>query len=218
MTAKLPDELLNEILSPALSVPDEKFSSTSARSPFSLVSRSSSTMLLVCKRWLRVAYALLYHTAVIRSPGQAQALADSLKANKSLGRHIKKLRLEGGYGISTHGIFTMAPNITDLYLRLMIWSDDSVSGLCRSLPIINPSRVILDDDSRDAKFNANARQLTLKLCECLPSWTNLVLYSYLSLACLFLSCLSLRSISTSRTFVDHSLVPLRSAVNSLLRL
>jgi hypothetical protein len=183
MAAKLPDELLNEVLSPALSIPDHEFASTSPRSPFSFVAQSSSSMLLVCKRWLRVAYALLYHTVVIRSPGQAQALADSLKANKSLGRHIKKLRLEGGYGGATHGIFTLAPNITDLYLSLMIWSNDSVSGLCRSLSIVNPSRVILYDKPRNAKFNAHSRQLTLKLCECLPSWTNLVLYSCVSLVC-----------------------------------
>src|SRR5262245_24007930 len=116
MATKLPDELLNEILSPALSIPDNEFASTSERSPFSSVSQSSSAMLLVCKRWLRVAYVLLYHTAVIRSPGQAQALANSLKTNKTLGRHIKKLRLEGGYGAATHRIFTLAPNITDLYL------------------------------------------------------------------------------------------------------
>jgi hypothetical protein len=183
MAAKLPDELVNEVLSPVLIIPHDLFARTGTTSPFSFVPQSSSTMLLVCKRWLRVAYALLYHTVVIRSPGQAQALADSLKSNKSLGRHIKKLRLEGGYGAMTHRIFSLAPNITDLYLTLMIWSNDGVSGLCRSLSCINPSRVILDDDSYEAKFNANARQLALKLCECLPSWTNLVSYSSLLLTC-----------------------------------
>jgi hypothetical protein len=175
--SKFPDELLHEILSPVLSVPDDKFSSTNERSPFSIsnLTGSSATMLLVCKRWLRVAYPLLYHTVVIRSSGQAHALADSLNANLTLGRHVKKLRLEGGYGAALHKILTLASNITVLYLSLNIWSDDSVSGLCRSLTAINPSRVFLQDSSYHPKVNAKARQLLLKLCECIPVWSNLVL-------------------------------------------
>jgi hypothetical protein len=172
---KLPDEMLHECLSPVLSVPDDKFASTSTQSPFSSVSgNSSAQMLLVCKRWLRVAYPLLYHTVVIRSSGQAHALADALQANPTLGRHVKKLRIEGGYGSATHRILTLAPNIAVLYLSLIIWSEDSVSGLCRSLAIINPSRVILHDDLLHPKFNAKSRQLVLKLCECIPLWSNLV--------------------------------------------
>jgi hypothetical protein len=173
--SSLPDELLHKVLSPVLSVPDEKFAQTGTFSPFSGVAESSSSMLLVCKGWLRVTYSLLYRTAVIRSSGQAQALADALHRNKTLGKHIKKLRLEGGYGVATRKILTLAPNITDLYLTLFIWSDDSVSGLCRSLHTINPSCVILDDQWCEPKFNCNARQLALKLCDCIPLWSNLVL-------------------------------------------
>jgi hypothetical protein len=172
--SKFPSELLHEILSDVLSVPDEKFASTAAESPFSCVSQSSSVVLLACKSWLRVAYPLLYSTVVIRSPGQAQALCDSLKANNHLGRYIKKLRVEGGYGIEMQKILASAPNITDLYLTLLIWSSDGVSGLCRSLASINPSRVILHDDPLQPKFNAKSRQLAAKLCECIPLWSNLV--------------------------------------------
>jgi hypothetical protein len=179
--SRLPDEMLHEFLSPALSVPDDMFTSTKEKSPFSSVTKNSSaTLLLVCKRWLRVAYPLLYHTVVIRSSGQAQALADSLKANPILGKHVKKLRLEGGYGAATHRILISSPNITDLYLSLIIWSDDSVSGLCRSLNTINPSRVILHDDATFPKLNAKARQLAVKLSECIPTWSNLVINHILS--------------------------------------
>jgi F-box-like len=174
---ELPDEMLHEILSPVLNVPDEKFASTEEPSPFSSISQSSATLLLVCKRWLRVVYPLLYRTAVIRSSGQAYALASTLKAHNDLGKFIRKLRVEGGYGTAMHTILTFAPNITDLYLSLVIWSDDSVSGLCRSLATINPSRVILyDDKPGEAKFNAKARQLALRLSKCIPSWSNLVLH------------------------------------------
>jgi hypothetical protein len=175
MASKLPDEMLHDILLPVFTVPDDKFASTAKESPFSSVSQSSSGMLLVCKRWLRVAYPIFYRTAVVRSSGQALALADTLKANKDLGKYIRKLRLEGGYGAAIHVILTSAPNITDLYLSLFIWSDDSVSGLCRSLTAINPSRVILHDKPLDCKSNAKARQLALKVCECIRSWSNLVL-------------------------------------------
>jgi hypothetical protein len=152
--SKLPDEMLHEILTPVLIVPDDNFASTHQRSPFSISKDSSATMLLVCKRWLRVAYPLLYQTVVIRSPGQAHALAGSLQANPNLGRHVKKLRLKGGYGAAMHRILTLSPNITVLYLSLIIWSDDSVSGLCGSLATINPSRVILRDDMFRPKINA----------------------------------------------------------------
>jgi hypothetical protein len=175
--SKLPDEMLHEILGPVLSVPDDKFANTHPQSPFSSVSKdSSATILLVCKRWLRVTYPLLYHTVVIRSSGQAHALANSLQANPMLGRHVKKLRLEGGYGAAMHRILTLAPNIAVLYLSLIIWSDDSVSGLCRSLATINPTRVILQDDRLQPKFNAKTHQLVQKICESIPVWSNLVLY------------------------------------------
>lgn len=173
--SKFPSELVHEILSEVLRVPDEKFASTAAESPFSSVSQSSSVVLLACKSWLRVAYPLLYSTVVVRSSGQAQALSDTLKANKQLGRYIKKLRVEGGYGIEMHKILTSAPNITDLYLTLLIWAGDGVSGLCRSLATINPSRVILYDDPMQPKSNAKSRQLAAKLCECIPLWSNLVM-------------------------------------------
>jgi hypothetical protein len=173
--SNFPSELVHEILSEVLRVPDEQFASTAADSPFSSVSQSSSVVLLACKSWLRVAYPLLYSTVVVRSSGQAQALSDTLQANKQLGRYIKKLRVEGGYGIEMHRILTSAPNITDLYLTLLIWAGDSVSGLCRSLATINPSRVILYDDPKRPKSNAKSRQLAAKLCECIPLWSNLVI-------------------------------------------
>jgi hypothetical protein len=174
MLSLLPDELLHEILSSLFHVPDDKFASTEGESPFASVSESSCMLLPVCKRWLRIAYPLLYLTVVIRSSAQAQALSDSLRANKTLGRYIRKLRLEGGYGAVMQKIITLAPNITDLYLTLVIWSDDSASGICRSLAAINPSRIILHDDLSGGKFNVKARQLVNKLCEFIPLWSNLV--------------------------------------------
>lgn len=176
MADTLPDELIKEILSPALKVSDESFSNTSHTSPFSTYSKSTSAFLLVSKSWLRVATPLLYHVVVLRSKAQAQALEIALRGNRELGRFIKKLRLEGGYGTAMYQIITSAPNISDLFLSLVIWSADSVSGLCRGLPKMNPMRVILCDDPHDERFaNALVRQLVKALCQSIKSWTKLVL-------------------------------------------
>jgi hypothetical protein len=170
----LPDELIKEIISPALKVSDEVFSDTSPTSPFAGYSQSTSVFLVVSKTWLRVATPLLYHIVVLRSKAQAQALEAALRENKLLGTFIKKLRLEGGFGSALYPIITSAPNLTDLFLSFDIWSADSVSGLCRGLPKMNPTRIILDDKHNDRFSNAPLRQLVKVVCQCLKTWTNLV--------------------------------------------
>ncbi|KAJ7896796.1 hypothetical protein B0H14DRAFT_2233645, partial [Mycena olivaceomarginata] len=94
----LPDEIISEILSPALKVSDEVFSHTSRVSPFSKYSEFTSAYLLVCKSWLRIATPLLYNVVILRSKAQVKALSLALAGNKVLGKFIKKLRVEGGYG------------------------------------------------------------------------------------------------------------------------
>lgn len=174
MDHALPDELIKEILSPALKVSDEVFSSTSGTSPFAGYSPSTSALLVVCKTWLRVATPLLYHVVVLRSQAQAKALEKALKENKLLGTFIKKLRLEGGFGSAMYPIIMAAPNVTDLFLSFEIISADGVSGLCRGLPKMNPTRVILYDQT--AADNAPLRQLTKALCGSLKIWTKLVAF------------------------------------------
>ncbi|KAJ6509686.1 hypothetical protein DFH09DRAFT_942372 [Mycena vulgaris] len=139
----LPDEILSEILSPALKVPDDLFSDTSEVSPFADYSPSTSAYLLVCKDWLRVSTPLLYNVVVLRSKAQANALEKVLRSNRQFGRFIKKLRVEGGYGMAMHAILKSAPNITDIVLSLSIWLSDDTLGLCKGLPLIDPHRVIV---------------------------------------------------------------------------
>ncbi|KAJ7651215.1 hypothetical protein FB45DRAFT_1078789 [Roridomyces roridus] len=145
MPPHLPDEIILEILSPVLHVSDELFSDTSHTSPFSNNIQSSSPYLLVCKQWLRVATPLLYGVVPLRSTAQATALAATLKAVPELGRFIKKLRVEGGYGACMHTILKSSPNIRDLCLSFAIWSSDNTSGLCKGLPLIDPRRLIIVD-------------------------------------------------------------------------
>ncbi|KAJ7651168.1 hypothetical protein FB45DRAFT_889826 [Roridomyces roridus] len=171
----LPDEIVSEILSPALKVPDELFSDTSGISPFADCTRSAGgNYLLVCKDWLRVATPLLYNVVVLRSKAQAQALEDALEANPEFGRFIKKLRVEGGYGSSMHTILESAPNITDLVLSLAIRPADSTDGLCTGLSLINPRRLILLETSWQPLTNRQERALrNAVILDCIPSWSNL---------------------------------------------
>ncbi|KAJ7505578.1 hypothetical protein B0H11DRAFT_429518 [Mycena galericulata] len=174
MANNLPDEIVSEILSPALKVSDDAFSDTSRNSPFAVYSESSSAFLLVSKAWLRVATPLLYHVVVLRSKAQAAALDSALRDNKELGRFIKKLRVEGGYGGSMFKIIKAAPNITDIFISLNIWSDDNVGGLIRGLPLINPTRVVLHDT--EGTRNKNIHLLHDAVTQCIKGWKNLTVF------------------------------------------
>ncbi|KAJ7101882.1 hypothetical protein C8R44DRAFT_887683 [Mycena epipterygia] len=173
MADSLPDEIISEILSPALKVPEHMFSKISSKSPFAKWTVSSSAALLVCKAWLRVATPLLYHVVIIRSKAQARALEDALAKNPELGRFIKKLRIEGGFGTSMQQILKSAPNATDIFLSLQIHSSDSVSGLAVGLPLINPTRVIIFDDQDNLLRNKAVLGLIDVLEGCVKKWTNL---------------------------------------------
>ncbi|KDQ60077.1 hypothetical protein JAAARDRAFT_191498 [Jaapia argillacea MUCL 33604] len=135
MADKLPDELIKEILSPFLRVPEGMFADMGSESVFCRFEISTLTILLVCKRWLRVATPLLYEVVILRSKAQAHALAGVLKANKAFGAFIKKLRVEGGYGAPMHQIITAAPNIKDLNIT------PEPEPLAPSLGFLDPSYI-----------------------------------------------------------------------------
>ncbi|KAF7293950.1 F-box domain-containing protein [Mycena kentingensis (nom. inval.)] len=143
----LPDEILSEILSPALKVADNVFSDTSTGA-FATYQESTSAYLLVNKAWLRVSTPLLYHTVVLRSKAQAVALADALTKNTDFGRFVRRLRVEGGFGPSMKKILTLTPNVVDLFLSLNIYSSDNTAGLCSGLELINPTSLILASSSQ----------------------------------------------------------------------
>ncbi|KAJ7037369.1 hypothetical protein C8F04DRAFT_409890 [Mycena alexandri] len=172
MDCVLPDEIISEILSPALKISDEIFSDTLSTSPFAIYAYSTSAYLLVCKAWLRVSTPLLYNIVVLRSKAQAEALEAALKSNKDLGSFIRKLRVEGGYGIAMRTILKASPNITDLLITLAIWSSDAVSGLCQSLSLVDPIRLILHDVGGPGDNKQNI-QLTKKVAECIQLWKRL---------------------------------------------
>ncbi|KAJ6596283.1 hypothetical protein DFH09DRAFT_1134556 [Mycena vulgaris] len=174
MADALPDEIISEILSPALKVSEEQFADTrSETSPFVSLSVSSSAALLVCKAWLRVATPLLYHVVVLRSKAQARALQATLRDNPDLGTFVKMLRLEGGFGASMQNILQRTPNITDIFLSLHIRASDSTEGLGRGLAYINPNRLIIFDDPLNVLKNKQVVGLIGAIEKCAAKWTNL---------------------------------------------
>ncbi|KAJ7483901.1 hypothetical protein B0H11DRAFT_2279620 [Mycena galericulata] len=175
MAGTLPDEIISEILSPALKVSEEMFSDIREKSPFASSSASSSAALLVCKAWLRVATPLLYHVVVLRSKAQAYALQAALRLNPDLGRFIKRLRLEGGFGAPVHQILQKTPNITDIYISLLLYASDSSDGLIRGLPCINPTRIIIFDNilKHGPLKNKQVTGLISAIEKCAEKWSNL---------------------------------------------
>lgn len=177
MNTFLPDEILKEILSPALQIPDRLFASidVDGPSPFAKYERSTSAYLLVSKDWLRVATPLLYNVVVLRSKAQIQALAWALKSTPELGTFIKKLRIESGYNTSLSSVFQAAKNLSDLCLSLEIYSHDNVSGICKGLTLIQPRRIIIYDPIKHARpFNQRVLQLFEDLIALIPTWNRLV--------------------------------------------
>ncbi|KZV93018.1 hypothetical protein EXIGLDRAFT_836020 [Exidia glandulosa HHB12029] len=180
MAHELADELVKEILAPPLFVSDELFADTGPISPFSKATYSAADVLLVCKRWMRVATPALYHTVVIRSTAQANALAAALKRNPDFGRYIKKLRLEGAYGDRLKILATTSPDISDFCMSLAIWADSGITGLTKVMSAINPRRVVLTTavSAYENSTNKKRTEVIAKLCSCIPIWTNLETFSF----------------------------------------
>ncbi|KAJ7234121.1 hypothetical protein C8J57DRAFT_1531891 [Mycena rebaudengoi] len=117
MAEKIPDEIVSEILALHLKVPDDLFSQASSISLFVSLSQSSSDVLLVCRAcraWLRCGTPFLYRT------------------HKDLGRFIKMLRVEGGFGSPMQHILKFAPNISDICLSLPIRSFNNISDFVKN--------------------------------------------------------------------------------------
>ncbi|KAF8530027.1 hypothetical protein BU17DRAFT_78549 [Hysterangium stoloniferum] len=175
MAHKLPDELLELIIAPSLHVPYERFSSSQMTAFGGNSDVSSSIVLLVCKRWYRIAIALLYEVVVLRSTAQAQALADTLSGSRKAFLYIKQIRLEGAY-TCLYDVFKSCVNLHTICFTLDIYATATVSGLSRSLLAINPTRVILLD--RAQTRNAKVDQLFHSLLEAITRWTNLIEFDF----------------------------------------
>ncbi|KAL5486169.1 hypothetical protein ACEPAI_7213 [Sanghuangporus weigelae] len=142
----LPDELVKEILSDILTVPEDEFSHVGPSSPFGRKVSSSSDVLLVSKRWLRIGTPLLHECVVLRSSAQANAFYGFIrgKVGSQVKGYVRRIRLEGSFGAVVGKTFAILPGISDLYLRLPVSREENVNGSVQGLPKLNPTRVIFE--------------------------------------------------------------------------
>ncbi|KAI0684525.1 hypothetical protein BC835DRAFT_1389692 [Cytidiella melzeri] len=167
MASQLPDETLHEILQHSFFIPVLSAFAIKRDRRFSWYSRTTkpTQLLLVCRRWLRVATPLLYETVEIDSEDELADFARTLQANPTLGRMVHNLRLEGGYGRLLPVVVKHAPNIGVLSLQTNNLPTLPNNGLLRALPCFNPTKVYLHDYSRQKtkKSQVNARAITKAL-------------------------------------------------------
>lgn len=178
MADNLPNELVQEILWPGLHVPDEMLHDISDLSPFAHPCRQpASSVLQVCKQWNAVGTPLLYHVVVLRSKAQAYSLERTFRNRGELGLFVKKLRVEGGYGIVMRKILTLSRNIKDFGVSLNLRASDSEKGLINAFHTINPTTFTLLDPRPDVyKLYKPIQSLASAIALNLRNWTNLVCY------------------------------------------
>ena len=148
--ARLPDEILREILSHVLHIPhDEFFAWASIRCSLRADQQEAlralrapnaplSHVLLVCKRFLRVGTPLLYDAVRITTQDSTKTIAEVLRTRSDVGCVVRWLRLEGGYGRELEFVAKLALNVESLYFCPDAKMRESIVGIRKALPTFNP--------------------------------------------------------------------------------
>ncbi|KAH8115274.1 hypothetical protein DFH11DRAFT_1588322 [Phellopilus nigrolimitatus] len=178
----LPDELIKDILKNVLHIPQDKFSRP--KSEFGRDAVPSSHVLLVNKRWLRIASPLLYECVVLRNTPQTQAFRAVLrgKAGSQLTRFVRRIRLEGCFGADIGKIFATLPGVTDLFLTQPCNAGEKVNGICQGLLKLSPIRVFFN--FKQGSLWKNSFEMANALCEGIRKWKTLSTFEiYIPLTC-----------------------------------
>jgi hypothetical protein len=67
-----------------------------------------------------------------------------------------------------HIILKYSPNISDLFVAFEIWASDNTNRLCKGLPLVNPTRIILRDLERKRLTNKMVLNLEEALIKAIP--------------------------------------------------
>lgn len=129
--------------------------------------------LLVSKQWQRVGTPLLYKFLSISNPDHTEAVAKVVDSSPILLRHIRHVRLRGGFNAKLPKILSSATNIHSISIDLWrLKSTHSIAGLQKSFSQINPSALyVIRDWSYNKKRNEAISLLATAIAE---EWTNLV--------------------------------------------
>ena len=149
MAETAPDEILDQILSYVLCMPQGQFERW--RTPKTFTSNQSSNIIGIlptCSRWYRIGIPLLYGTVILRTRKEVLAFAEAVsKPNKDglmLGQYLRRLRMEASYCAEFNDVLYACSNIAELFLAFDLSTEDQLGGLASALQSINPSRLMLD--------------------------------------------------------------------------
>lgn len=175
MTSQLPEELLVSILAFELRLADRFFQDERLESYASSAKSTSSNLLLVCKRWLRLGRPILYEGILLRSSRQSRSLASTFRENPDFGTLVRRLRLEAGFVIELKVVLATTSKIRTLFLNTNLPYTEKVTGLCSSLVNVDPQRLILKDQNLPSKsLTKNRSTVVEQLRRCIQCWSSMV--------------------------------------------
>lgn len=182
MLPDTPEELLREIFRNLLHVPVDAYFSQTDRfyTEFPVYESNLTSLLLVCKKWLRIATPLLYESIGIGTEAQMGRLAYTLRSNPTLGLIIRNLRLDGGFGKHLYTVAKCAPHIQTLSVRVHPDDRGANVGYLHALPCMKPTMLyvhglLCDGHSKKQRIMVEATFLAIRAW--LPLVSCFVLYS-----------------------------------------
>ncbi|RPD61400.1 hypothetical protein L227DRAFT_600325 [Lentinus tigrinus ALCF2SS1-6] len=170
MTETIPNELLETILFHALTIQTPVFETWRTHRTFCSNSPSGeSSILLVSKRWCSLGTPVLYESAILRTNTRTEALARTLSDHKRrLGRYLRRLRVEGGFGGALIKVLNAAPGLATLYLGFDLTNKDSTAGLMRTLKQVKLEHLLLDSVNGRLLSNPTGINLSKTIAGALP--------------------------------------------------
>ncbi|GJE91826.1 hypothetical protein PsYK624_079770 [Phanerochaete sordida] len=133
-------------------------------------------LLSVSKRWLRVGTPLLYEGVVLRKPSHTSSVARLAKANPTVGRTIRYLRLESGS--TTRELSTLvkhAPNVHTVYIEGCLRHGDSYDGLQRAMRFLRPKTLYINNPfcvPQESSRNVSRETNKMVLKAIVEAWTS----------------------------------------------
>ncbi|GJE97706.1 hypothetical protein PsYK624_139270 [Phanerochaete sordida] len=148
MDARLPEEILREVLAHNILVEHDhffRFHGHIERYHPPAPTRCSD-LLLVSKRWLRVGTPLLYECVKLSTAEHAAAVATLLRAHPHVGQAVRCIRLVrgGALGKELALVAQCVPKLQSIFISLDIKSKNSFIGLKKSLPLLRPTNLIVE--------------------------------------------------------------------------
>lgn len=179
----LPEELIRDVLSYFLVVDEQSFcvfpnsgylskrrSAGDTRNPW-----PRTSVLLVSKQWLRIGTPLLYEKVVLHGTAETRAVAELVKADATVGRAMKYLRLEGGMGKDLVTIAKHAPNIHTLWITPHVRPSESITGLKKIITLLQPRKLYYLLRAHSRRGNKTGDEIQKLIVPCIArSWTSLV--------------------------------------------